>query len=300
MKINKQKLGYIEGWLSAITNIILFVVKLWAGILIGSIAMIADAWHTLSDTLTSLVVIIGFWISDKPADKEHPFGHGRAEFISAIIIGVFLAVVGVNFLIESVKRLQNPSSVSFSIFSIIIFAASILIKEALSQFAFWAGKQIKSESIIADGWHHRSDAIASALIVIGALFGKKFWWIDGVLGIGVSILILYLAFDIIKNAASTILGEDLDKSLENKIRDIIKKSAPLITNIHHLHLHKYGNHQELTIHIRVNRNMNILDSHKISKTIEKALNTQLNFQTTVHIEPEIKNEILNEPFYNNN
>jgi cation diffusion facilitator family transporter len=181
MDIQKQQLGYIEGWLSTVLNTLLFGLKLWVGIRAGSVAMVADAWHTLSDTLTSIVVIFGFWIAGKPQDREHPFGHGRAEVIGAVVIGTLLAVVGFNFLVKSYHQLRNPQHVNFSLFSIVVFAISIVLKEALAQFSLWAGKKVKSQSLIADGWHHRSDAIASALIVIGALFGKTFWWIDGVL-----------------------------------------------------------------------------------------------------------------------
>ena len=98
MNDQKQQLGYLEGWLSSVLNVVLFGLKLWVGMMAGSVAMIADAWHTLSDTLTSVIVLVGFWISGKPKDKEHPFGHGRAELIGAIIIAILLALVGFSFL----------------------------------------------------------------------------------------------------------------------------------------------------------------------------------------------------------
>ena len=104
--------GYLEGWMSIIVNLILFIVKYWAGIVTGSVAIIADAWHSLSDSLTSVVVIVGVKISSKPADKEHPFGHGRAELISAIVISILLATVGLNFIIESIKFKKNMEKVN--------------------------------------------------------------------------------------------------------------------------------------------------------------------------------------------
>ncbi len=107
MKTSSKTLGYLEGWLSVGLNTALFFFKYWAGTRFGSVAMVADAWHTLSDTLTSVVVIVGFFIASRPADKGHPFGHGRAEPIGAVVIAVLLAVVGVNFLQESINRLRN-------------------------------------------------------------------------------------------------------------------------------------------------------------------------------------------------
>jgi cation diffusion facilitator family transporter len=286
LKLKEEKLGFIEGWVSVVLNTLLFALKFWAGIVTSSVAMIADAWHTLSDTFTSVVVIVGFWVSGKPADKEHPFGHGRAEFIAAIIIGVLLGIVGVNFMVESVKRFINHIGVpTFKLFAIIVFGISIILKEALARFAFWAGKKIKSESVTADGWHHRSDAIASALIVVGALFGKYFWWIDSVLGVGVSFLILYAAYDIIKAASDKILGEAPDKEIREKIRHIINQNAPAVMNIHHIHIHRYGTHTELTVHICLPKDMSVYDSHSITKEIEDKLRKELKYETTVHVEP---------------
>jgi cation diffusion facilitator family transporter len=130
MKINPKKqiskkyktsIGYLEGTISIILNTLLFGLKYWVGIKTFSIAIIADAWHTLSDSLTSLVVIIGFKVSSKPADKKHPFGHGRAEIISSVIIGTMLAIVGFNFLIASIQRFINQQSASYGNLAIIVF-----------------------------------------------------------------------------------------------------------------------------------------------------------------------------------
>jgi cation diffusion facilitator family transporter len=123
--------------------------------------MTADAWHTLSDTLTSVVVILGFWISSRLEDEEHPFGHGRAEVIATIIIATLLAVVGINFLKDSIQQLIVQRSASFSTVGLVVFAISVVIKEGLARFSIWAGKKTDSKSLIADGWHHRSDALAS-------------------------------------------------------------------------------------------------------------------------------------------
>lgn len=285
----KEKLGYLEGWLSIFFNTILFILKFWAGFITGSIAMIADAWHTLSDSFTSIVVIIGFWISEKPADKKHPFGHGRAEFISALIIGVLLVVVGSNFLTESVKSIIfHKTKLEYSLLPLLVFSTSILLKELLTQIAFIIAKKIDSSSIKADAWHHRSDAIASALIVIGMLTGKKIWWLDGVLGIFVSLLIIYSAYEIIKQASASLIGEAHDEKLENDIKETISSVTNEIVNVHHIHIHKYGNHTELTVHIRLPSLMNITDSHEITKKIEKVLKEKFSMETTVHVEPIIE------------
>ncbi len=291
---NKQFLGFLEGWLSVSINILLFVLKYWVGLKANSIAMKADAWHTLSDTFTSLVVLFGFWISRRKPDEQHPFGHGRAEAIGAVVIGTLLFIVGATFLKESIHRLFAQQGFIFSSLAIIVFMISVVIKEGLASFSIWAGKKIHSQSLIADGWHHRSDAVASGLIVIGTLLGRIFWWIDGVAGIFVSLLIFYATYDILKTAASSLIGEQADKSLKGKILNVVGQVAPTITDIHHLHVHKYGDNIELTFHVYFPEHTTLKQAHEIGTTIEEAIKQELDMEATIHFEPLLsKGEQLN-------
>jgi cation diffusion facilitator family transporter len=268
----------------------LFGLKYWAGIKSDSVSMVADAWHTLSDMVTSIIIIVSFWITARPADKDHPFGHGRAEAIGAIIIGTLLAVVGITFCKESIMRLQNYQAAHFAPLAIIVFAASVLVKEALAQFSLWAGKKIQSHALIADGWHHRSDAIASGLIVLGALSGAYLWWIDGIMGIAVSLLILYATYEILKGAVSSLLGERPDPIIEDRIKRVIKRSAPSASCPHHLQVHCYGDHIELTLHIKLPHDMNLKEAHDLATKVEEAIKTEMNVTPTIHIEPQEKEE----------
>lgn len=283
-------LGYYAGWLSVIVNIAVFFIKYWAGVSTSSVAMVADAWHTLSDVLTSAVVIVGFWIASKPADREHPFGHGRAEAIGAIIIGTLLVVVGVTFFRESVFRLQVHEKVMFSRLSIIIFSATIFVKEALAQVSIRIGRKIDSHSLVADGWHHRSDAITSVLIVAGAVAGSSFWWMDGVMGIAISAFILYMAYTILKRVASLLLGEAPDRPFRENISRIVAEVAPQATHVHHLHVHRYGDHTELTFHVMLPSDMRLKEAHAVADSIERAIRRELHIATTVHVDPLDENE----------
>lgn len=285
-KLSKTKIGYFEAIVSIILNTILFISKLWVGLLSHSVAMIADAWHTLSDSLTSMVVILGFWLSSKPPDREHPFGHGRAELVASVMIGTLLVVVGINFIEESIHRLLNFTSVSYPGIAIIVFVISTILKEALAQFSFHLGKRIDSTSLIADGWHHRSDGIASFLIVLGAFWGRYFWWMDGVLGILVSLLIIYAAYGIVKKNTSDIIGESLSENLKEEISKIVYNFSDEISDVHHFHLHKYGDHFELTFHIRLNHNTSIQSAHELISQIESLLQEKYHFDVTIHVEPE--------------
>ena len=129
MNFKSQKLGYIEGWLSIIVNIFLFGLKYWAGVATGSIAIIADAWHTLTDSISSIIVLIGVKVSSKPADEKHPCGHGRAELIASLIIGVLLAIIAFSFIQQSIEKLENREAVVFGTFAIVVTVISSLRRE---------------------------------------------------------------------------------------------------------------------------------------------------------------------------
>jgi cation diffusion facilitator family transporter len=285
MEDSSRRLGYIEGWASIVLNTLLFGVKYWAGTTFGSVAMMADAWHTLSDTLTSVVVIVGFFIASRPADKGHPFGHGRAEPIGAVIIATLLAVVAVNFMTDSIGRLRAGTAASFGLPAIIIFLVSVVLKEALAQFSYWAGKRINSASLKADGWHHRSDAVASGLIVVGAVFGSRWWWVDGVMGILISLLILYATVDILRSAAAALLGTKPTPALEQSLERLISRAAPPATNFHHLHVHSYGEHTELTFHLNFPPATPLEEAHGQASRVEEAIRSEMGAEATIHIEP---------------
>jgi len=296
MQDKPHRFGYLEGGLSVVINVVLFGFKYWAGSKSGSVAMIADAWHTMSDTLTSLIILVSFWVVSRPADKLHPFGHGRAESIGAIIIGTLLGVIGLTFFKESILRLQHYQAAEFATLGILVFGVSVIVKEALAQFSFWAGRKIQSHALIADGWHHRSDAIASGLIVIGALAGAYrayLWWIDGVMGIFVSLLILYATYKILNEAVDSLLGERPDPVIVDKITEMVRTSAPSASCIHHLRMHRYGDHIELTLHIKLPCEMNLKEAHDLATQLEKAIKKETNATSTIHIEPRTKVEERN-------
>lgn len=286
----RTRYGYIEGWLSIILNTLLFALKYWAGLASGSVAIIADAWHTLSDSLTSIVVLVGIRISADPADDRHPFGHGRAELIGSIIIGVLLALVAVNFVADSVEKLIDRQAARYGTLAIAATAASVVLKEILAQVALRMGKKTNAQSLIADGWHHRSDAISSLVILAGIFAGRYLWWIDAAMGIAVSLVILYAAWEILKKAASSLIGEDADPGLAGSIDAIARRHYGSDLNIHHLHLHRYGDHLELTFHMRLPPEMQLAEAHAIASRIEHDILSDLGIEATIHLEPCTKHE----------
>lgn len=285
MSQQKSSLSYIEGWLSIFCNLVLFGLKFWAGTVTGSVAIIADAWHTLTDSVSSLIVLIGVKISQKPADDDHPFGHGRAELIASILIGVLLLIIAWSFVEKSIGALKNNESVVYGTLAMVVIIISIVVKEGLAQFAFWAARKTDSAILKADGWHHRSDAISSVIILAGIFLNPYFWWIDGVLGIIVSLLIAYSAYEIIKEAAMPLLGKKPEPDLLNKITDIIADIHKEPIHAHHFHIHDYGNHAELTFHIELPMDLTLCDAHKSATKIENAIKEKLDIDATIHMEP---------------
>lgn len=273
------------GWVSIAVNAALFALKYWAGIVTGSIALIADAWHTLSDSLSSIVLLLGLKVAKKPADKDHPFGHGRAELIAALIIGGILAVIGINFLIESIRRLQDHTLVQYGLIAKVVTIVSILAKEALAQYAFRLGRRTNTKSLIADGWHHRSDALSSVIILTGIFLGGDWWWIDGVLGIIVSLLIFYATYEIFSGSVHKLLGEKPDEKTFRKIKEITYRVSKRELFLHHMHIHTYGDHKEVTFHIRLPKEMTLEEAHDIATKIEHTVREELAIQATIHMEP---------------
>ena len=172
---SNSKLGYQEGVVSVILNLLLFVLKYYAGIVSASVALIADAWHTLSDSLTSLMVIIGIRLSTRKPDKEHPFGHGRWEQISAIIIALLLVMVGIEFIRDSIAKFTAHEFARFGAWAYVATILSIVVKEGLAQYAFRIARITGNSSVKADGWHHRSDALSSVVVLAGIFLSPYIW-----------------------------------------------------------------------------------------------------------------------------
>lgn len=287
-KAGLYKLGMQEGMVTGLGNIVLFVIKLWAGIVSGSVALIADAWHTLTDSVSSLIVIVGMKVASKPPDKEHPFGHGRAEFISSLIIGILLIIIGVHFISVSIEKLQNREEASFGLIAIVVTIISMIMKEAMAQYAFWVSRKINAESIKADGWHHRSDAISSAVILVGIFLEQFAWWIDAALGILVSIIIFYSAWIILKNTINTLLGQKPEQETIDKIKIIVSDIYPIDLRPHHFHIHNYGFHNEMTFHIVLPKEMKLSNATQITRQIFEEIKKQMNILATIHIDTESK------------
>lgn len=284
----RDKIGYQQGIISIILNSLLFVLKYWAGIVSGSVAIIADAWHTLSDSLSSVIVIAGVKLSSRKPTKKHPFGFGRWEQIATILIAFFLAIIAYEFTRESIQKLLNRGEALFGTIAIVVTIVSIAVKEALAQYSFWTFRKTGNPSLKADGWHHRSDALSSIIVLVGIFLGKFWWWIDGVLGIFISMMLFYVVYEILKDTITKLLGEKPSDGLTEEIDTIIKNNHPDDLFPHHYHIHNYGTHTELTFHIKLSENTDIKTAHAIATKIERKISEEMNIEATIHIEPHGK------------
>jgi len=290
--------GILEGWISVFINLVLFLVKLSAGISIKSVALIADAIHTLSDSATSVVIILGFKAARKPPDKEHPFGHGRAEPVAALIVSVLLFVAGTDLIESSVKQFMRPGAVVAPYGIIGLVFLTIVVKEALGRFSWHLGDMINSSALKADALHHRTDALSSILVVI-SLFCVRlgFTRFDGLIGISVSLIIYYSAYLIARDAINPLLGEAPDEEMVKVIEKVARGQKGVI-GVHDVIVHKYGQTHIISLHIEVSENEPASKLHNLSEKVEAAISTQMGGKVVTHIDPISKDHPNYDPVNN--
>jgi len=281
----RARYGALEGWASIVINLLLFVVKIVLGLSIKSVSLIADAVHTLADSGTSAVVIIGFKIARKPSDKEHPFGHGRMESVAAMVVSVLLFMAGVELVEKSIHAIIKPHSSTASTNVIIVILVTIVIKELMSRFSYQLGEIIDSQALKADALHHRSDVIATTLVVV-ALIATRFGYnyVDGVMGVLVSLIIFYSAFSIAKEAVNPLLGEAPSKETI-KEREKLALGHEGVLGVHDVIFHKYGQTSIISLHIEVSDKDSAFSLHNLSEEVEQEIAGKMGGTVVVHIDP---------------
>ena len=286
--LNNEQAQIFSGSLSVVLNALLFGVKFWAGIVTGSVALIADAWHTMSDSLTSIFIIIAAKLAAKKPDKEHPFGHGRWELIASLLVAFVLALIAYSVFTNSLDRFQDGESVIFGALALYITIGSIVIKELLAQYSFYLGRKFDNTAITADGWHSRTDSISSVVILAGIIitrFVPGLWWMDSVLGMICALIILYAAYKVLKDSVTRILGEEPKADFIEKLQSEVEKISDTNLKLHHVHIHNYVSHKEITMHICLDENKTIKEGHDLASLIEDMIAEKFNMEATIHVEP---------------
>ncbi|MDO4377617.1 MAG: cation diffusion facilitator family transporter [Erysipelotrichia bacterium] len=291
----RKKCGFLSSIIGIICNILLFIVKFIIGTISASVAIISDAFNNLSDCLSCIVTLIAYNLAEKPADKEHPFGYGRVEYFSSLLIGCLIIIVGWEFLKTSWSKIFHYQQVQVSIYTIIALIFSILLKLWLFVFNKKLATIYNNSTMAATAYDSLSDSITTSVTLVGTIISLfTSFPVDGIIGILVSLLIIKTAVSIIKDTIDTLLGKPADKETVQEVLNIVL-SYPEILGVHDLIIHNYGpNHMLASLHAEINSKMNIMIAHEIIDKIEKELNDKLHIMTTIHLDPiETDNEQLN-------
>lgn len=280
--------GYLSGIVGTICNLLLVIMKLIVGYILGSVAIIADGFNNLSDGASSIITLLGFKLGRKHADKEHPFGHGRFEYIAGLIIAVIILVVGIELTKSSIDRILNPIIVNYGIVSVIVMILSILIKLWMMKFNYSIGNHIDSSTLKATGIDSRNDVIATFVVLISALVAKSSGLIlDGWMGLAVAIFIIYSGVKLIKETLNPLLGEapnpDFVKYINKKIREYDG-----VLGTHDLIIHNYGpSFLFASVHVEMPSEIDSVNAHNIIDKIEHYFLKHDNLHLIIHHDPII-------------
>ncbi|NOY60934.1 MAG: cation transporter [Calditrichaeota bacterium] len=289
---NKTRIGIRLGYMSVSINFLLFMLKLFLGFMSHSLAIISDAFHTLSDILTSFLVIISFKVSAKPSDPEHPFGHGRAEQITSIVMATLLGVTAVELAKVGIGRILHPAPIAATWLIAGLMAITVIIKEWMARYTQKYSARLDSGTLNADAWHHHSDAITTILVIIAIILARYgISLFDGIVGILIGFYILYIAYKIVKKPIDQIMGEPTPPGLTGDIKNLAA-GVPEIRNIHDIIFHNYGNIRLVSLHIEVDENMALSKAHQIAEVLTGKLQKELDLYATVHVDPMSKKTSL--------
>ncbi len=283
--------GILAGVTGIVCNILLFVCKLLAGLLSGSVAVTADAVNNLSDAAGSVVTLLGFRLAERPADEEHPYGHARIEYIAGLAVAALILLVGVELGKSSIEKILTPDAIELSWLTFAILAGSILIKLWMSLFARRLGRAIGSTTLAATAADSRNDMLATAAVLLGCLLGSFFdLRPDGWLGLAVAVFIVCSGCGLARDTISPLLGRKPDPALVERLSSLIL-SHERVLGIHDLMVHDYGPGQCFaSVHAEMNAGDDVLVCHEVLDTIEREALAQLQVHLVIHYDPIVTDD----------
>lgn len=293
----RARYGILSGCVGIALNVVLCLMKFFVGSLTGSIAITADAVNNLSDAGSSAVTVFGFKMAGKPADRDHPFGHGRIEYITAMIVSFIILFMGIELAIQSVEKIRSPENVQFSLIGAVIIAVSILGKLWLAFFNKSLGRKIHSPAMTAVVADSISDIAATSITLIALILSNFFpnLHVDGWLGIVVACFVLKAGLDIFRDTLSTLIGKSPSKELVEALKKKIL-SYDHVSGIHDLIVHSYGPGRDFaTVHVEMPSDLNVMVGHNIIDDIENDVKKEMGIDLTIHYDPiEVNNERVTE------
>lgn len=284
----RQRYGQLSGGVGIGLNLLLFAGKFLAGLLTGAISVTADAFNNLSDAASSVVTLVGFHLAGQKADADHPFGHGRIEYLAGLLISLLILLVGVELGKTSVEKIFAPEEVEFSLLTVGILLAAIGVKLWMNFFNRWLSRKISSPSLAATALDSLSDTVATSAVLLGLCISHFFhWYIDGWMGLLVAVFILKAGFDSAKDTLNPLLGQPPSRELVDGIREVILKH-PQIVGIHDLIIHDYGPGRcMMSVHAEVDAKDNIMEAHDIIDHIERELGSRFHLEAVIHMDPVV-------------
>lgn len=291
----REKYGALSGCVGICINIILFLIKLLAGIITASISIMADAFNNLSDAGSSIVTLIGFKMAGKPADNDHPYGHGRVEYITGLIIAFVILVMGFELLKSSIEKIIEPEDIEFSFVSFGILVFSIFAKLWLAIFNKSLGKKINSSAMFATASDSLNDSIATTVVLIGLLIVKFFGInIDGYAGVIVAVFVLYSGYETAKDTLQPLLGMPPDPNFVKDIQNCVLENEK-IHGIHDMIIHDYGPSRTIvSLHAEIPSDINLIEAHEIIDEAEERIKRKFDCDISIHLDPIV----LNDEFHN--
>ena len=283
----RSKVGNLASIVGIICNVLLFVGKFVVGMVFGSMASAADAFNNLSDAGSSVISLFGFWLGSKKADAEHPYGHARYEYLSALAVCVIILAIGLNLAVEGIGKIIHPTGIRFSWLTIMVLMASILVKLWLSHFNGQLAEMIDSDTLRATSADARNDCLSTAAVLIAILLvsATQVERIDGVMTVAVAAFIMYSGYGMLRDALAPLLGERPDPELVKKIEKRVM-SYPQVLGMHDLMVHDYGpGNQFASLHIELAAEMDNMKAHDLIDNIEWEFQKKEQLPVIIHYDP---------------
>lgn len=282
----RNKLISLTGYLGLFFNIFLFVIKISIGLLINSISVISDAINNLSDSISSIITILGSYIAGKPADKNHPFGHGRGEYLASLIVGLSILFVGESLFKTSIENIITPQELNVSTPALVILIVSIAIKVYMYFYNMRVYNKVQSYLNLSQAIDSRNDVIMSTVVILSVIMTSRYGiQLEGPIGLAVSIIIMKSGYDILKETGVILLGKEIDQETIDRLKEILL-SGKYITGVHDIEIHDYGEHKRFgTAHVEVPVNIDVYSMHKIIDKLEQEVKKELFINLSIHMDP---------------
>ena len=278
--------GLVAGWFGIYGTFVLFMVKMTLGILSGSVSVIANAFHLLSHLANSIILVISFKVTARPATAKNPFGHGRMEHIAPLIMSIFLFISAIQMGERSLHQAIEPHDLHYWRALPWILLVTIIVKQWLSRFVTFLGERVDSHAILANAAHHKIESIMTFTVIVGIVTGHHFHHpeFDGYTGILVSSWLLYLGYNHGKEAIVPLLGQAPSKDIINKIRETAQ-SVKGVKNVHEIIVHDYGSMYLISLHAEIPAKLGAVEMHEITERCEHKLRITFGGEAVCHMDP---------------